>query len=235
MRNVFSGLIWFTIAVLGALSPASAQETRNPASRSLVPSVEATLATQGMSKGLRQTEDPQLIVRPQLTFGQFYGGAQIKNVDSPIAHAEASLFAGVKKKLLGFSLDGSVSYKFLVPAEDGANDTGAFEFIAVAGRKIGPATARIALTYSPDDFGATGQSAYVFASAAADLSATTSLSGGVGRRERDNGADYTAFNLGLTQALGKHFSADLRYHDTAEGNFGETYRSRVIASMKAKF
>ena len=236
MIKIRSGAVLFTCASLAPLTPLAAQEA-SPQSAPLPvrPSIELTIASEGMSKGLRQTDGPQAIVRPQLVRGKFYAGAQIKNVDSPVADGEAAAFLGAKAKLLGFSLDGSLSYKFLVPAEAGAVDTGALELIAVLGRDLGPVAAKIALTYSPDDFGATGRSAYVFASGAVDLTGSTSLGGGIGRRERDNGADYTGFNLGLTQNLGKHFSADLRYHDTAEGNFGETYRSRVVASLKARF
>ena len=55
------------------------------------------------------------------------------------------------------------------------------------------------------------------------------------RRERDGGPDYTAFNVGVTQTVWRGISADLRYYDTRENQFGDIYEGRFVASLRARF
>ena len=60
----------------------------------------------------------------------------------------------------------------------------------------------------------------VEASTAYTLFARTTLSAAIGRRERVGGADYTAFNAGVTQKLNRNFTADLRYYGTNKHQLG---------------
>ena len=57
----------------------------------------------------------------------------------------------------------------------------------------------------------------------------------IGRREREGGADYTAFNFGMSRGLLPGITADLRWYDTNRSSLGSPYRGRLIASLRARF
>lgn len=185
-----------------------------------------------MSKGLRQTKGPQLLVRPRLGAGPLYLGAQLKNLDEP-ADAELLTHIGAKGRLGGFALDANLQLKLVVGL--GQGDKGALELSAAASRRVGPVEWRLQLFASPDDIGPTGRSVYAQASAAIILPGRIELSGAVGRRERRSGVDYASFNLGLSREVDRVLTLDLRYHDTAESGRGVIYRGRLVASARASF
>lgn len=91
------------------------------------------------------------------------------------------------------------------------------------------------MIYSPDDLGTTGQSTFYEAGLSFALREGTALSASAGRRERTGGPDYTAFNAGLAQTIYHSLTADLRYYDTAQSSFGNAYRGRFVASVRARF
>lgn len=198
------------------------------------PGIELVLATRGYSKGLAQTEGVQGIGRFELRFGQFTLATQYKNITSATAEGEAA-FSGIwKGKAAGFDLGMTASWKRLVGL-DGQVDPDTFEFIPTVSRKFGPLTAKLSVTYSPDDLGSTGESAWVEASAAWKLDGKTNLVAAVGRRERDGSTDYTAFNAGVTRTLFKGITADLRYYDSARSELGENFEGRVVGAIRARF
>lgn len=198
------------------------------------PSIEIVVASQGLSKGLRQTSGPQLIVHPEVAIGRFFAGALVKNVTSATSDGEADLLAGLRRRLGGFDLTASVAYRHaLDPAR--SSDPDAFEFYAAASRRFGPVAPRVSATWSPDDLGGSGHSLYVEAGATLGPFANASLSGSVGRRTRDIGADYNSANLGVSYAVFGHFTADLRYWHTDHAQLGAIYRDRVVASLRARF
>ncbi|MGZ8999004.1 MAG: porin [Allosphingosinicella sp.] len=199
-----------------------------------VPAGEVSLSTRGYSKGLAQTEGVQGIGRFELGFGQFTLATQYKNITSATANGEAA-FSGIwKGKAAGFDLGMTASWKRLIGL-NGQVDPDTFEFIPTVSRKFGPLTARLSLTYSPDDFGRTGKSAWVEAGAAWKLDGKTSLVANVGRREREGGTDYTAFNAGVSRSLFKGVTADLRYYDSARSELGDPFEGRVVAGLRARF
>ena len=217
-------------AALGAfaLSPAAAQTRPDPA-------IEIVAATRGMSKGLAQTEGPQLLVRGELAFGNLYLGAYGKNVvSSGDEGIEAGALVGARFNLAGFQLGASAALKRLVgigvPVDDDA-----LEVVVSASRAFGPVTPRLSATWSPNELGSTRHSLYLEAGLSLNLGHGTALSGAVARRERSGGPDYTAFNLGATQTLAPGISADLRLYDTAQSALGEVYHRRVVASLRARF
>jgi hypothetical protein len=217
-------------AALGcvALSPAAGQTRPDPA-------IEIVAATRGMSKGLAQTEGPQLLVRGELAFGSLYLAAYGKNVvSSGDEGIEAGVLVGARFNLAGFQLGASAALKRLVgigvPVDDGA-----LEMVVSASRAFGPVTPRLSATWSPNELGSTRRSLYLEAGLSLSLGHGTALSGNLARRERSGGPDYTAFNLGVTQSLFHGIFADFRLYDTAESAFGEVYRRRVVASLRARF
>jgi len=198
------------------------------------PSLEIVIASQGMSKGLRQTEGVQAVGRGELGFGRLYLGLLAKNVDSPVTDAEAHAYAGYRARAAGFDLNASIGYHRQLGAGPAADGT-RFEFQASVARPLGPVTPRLSAIFSPDDFGATGRSLYVEGGASVTIFAGASLSASLGRRERVGGPDYTAFNAGASYAVTSWLNADLRYYDTAQSALGAIYEPRVVGSVRLRF
>jgi len=198
------------------------------------PGIEISAFSQGMSKGLRQTEGVQILVRPEVAVGTLFAGGYYKNVTSPTADGEAALMIGLRRHFAGFDLAVSSAYKWNTGARTQA-DRNAFEFNATASRHFGRVTPRISLTYSPDDLGGTRASLYAEAGATVNLFAGASVSANVARRSRDGGPDYTAFNAGATYAITPNLSADLRYYDTAQSRLGVIYEPRLVVSARLHF
>ncbi len=198
------------------------------------PTIEIAIASQGISKGLRQTEGVQVSARAEADVGAIFGGASYKNVTSPTADGEANLFGGVRGNFGVLDLRASIAYKRNTSAAL-RSDRDAIEIAATVSRTFGRITPRLSLTYSHDDVGATERSLFVEVSSTVSLRSALTASANFGWRERAGGSDYMAFNTGLTYALNREFSADVRYYDTSRSSFGEIYRHRIVASLRARF
>jgi len=198
------------------------------------PAFEISIASQGMSKGLRQTEDAQLLVRGEVALGHVFAGIQWKNIDSDVANGEGHFFIGYRNRLSGFDLTATAG-RHIQTEPVGHFDDDRYEFNVTVSRGFGRVTPRVSVTYSPDDFGSTGESLYAEAGASVGLFTRTSFSANIARRERDNGQDYTAFNAGVTYTFRRHLSLNIRFYDTAESNFGVVYEPRVVALLRARF
>ena len=198
------------------------------------PSLEIVIASQGMSKGLRQTDGVQLVGRGEIAVGHVYAGLLVKNVTSPVTDVEAQAYLGYRTHAAGFELGGSIGYHRQLgagPAADGAR----FEFQASVARPLGPVTPRLSAIFSPDDFGATRRSLYVEGGVSVAIFPGASLSANLGRRERVGGPDYTSFNAGASYAVTSWLTADLRYYDTAQSGLGAIYEPRVVGSVRLRF
>jgi hypothetical protein len=198
------------------------------------PGIEITAFSQGMSKGLRQTDGVQILVRPEVAVGPLFVGAFYKNITSPTADGEAAVLVGLRHRISGFDLALSAAYKWNTNARAQA-DRDCLEFTATASRRFGRVTPRIALTWSPDDLGGTRASLYAEAGASLSLFTGASASANIARRARDGGPDYVAFNAGATYAITANLSADLRYYDTAQSRLGTIYEPRLVASARLHF
>ena len=197
------------------------------------PSLEITIASQGMSKGIRQTDGVQLVVRPEIAVGGAYAGLLVKNVTSPVTDAEAQAFVGYRTEAGGFELNASVGYHRQIGVKGPADDD-RIELFASAGRAVGPVTARLNATFSPDDFGTAGRSLYLEGTASFAVLPHLSLGVALGRRERSGAPDYTAFSAGLGYAF-RVVTLDLRYYDTAQSGLGEIYEPRLVGSVRLRF
>jgi len=198
------------------------------------PGIEISALSQGMSKGLRQTDGVQILVRPELAIGPLFVAALYKNVTSPTADGEAALLVGLRRHLGGFDLAASAAYKWNTRAHAQA-DRDCLEFTATASRRFGRVTPRISLTWSPDDLGGTRASLYAEAGASFSLFAGASFSANIARRMRDGAPDYVAFNAGASYAITRNLTADLRYYDTAQSRLGPIYAPRLVASARVHF
>ena len=197
------------------------------------PGIEISLASRGYSKGLAQTDGLQIVARPELAFGPVWLGFYAKNVDSSTSEGEAGPTVGLRTSAAGFDLVASATWKLAIEPHGSTNDD-ALELFGSVGRRFGPVNTRLALTWSPNDLGGTEETLWGEALVAYSLRRSTTLSANIGRRERGGGPDYTAFNLGLTQALPRGFSADLRWYDTNRSGQGDAFEGRLVATLRLR-
>jgi len=198
-----------------------------------VPAIEFNLSSTGMSKGIAQTTGPQFIARGELAFGAIYLGGYIKNVDASTSDAEAAALIGVRTKAAGFDLAASAAWKRAVDPAPGS-DRNALEVSGSVSRKIGRLTPKASVVWSPDDLGGTRSTVFAEAGASYRFSQAFSASAAFGRRERQGGANYDAWNAGLTWDASKRLSVDLRYYDTNAGS-AQPFRARAVLSARARF
>ena len=198
------------------------------------PGIEFVVASRGMSKGTAQTDGPQALIRPFVQLGPVQVGAQWKNLTSPVAGGEASTFVAVAPKIGQFQFNAAVAYKLLTGV-NGPTDNKSWEFTGAVTRKFGKLGLRVAAVYSPDDLGGAKRSLFVEGGPTWELSKTTRISGAIGRRDRVNGDDYTAFNAGIAHTLFKGVTLDARYYGTNQSDLGEFLEDRLVVSSRFSF
>jgi hypothetical protein len=198
------------------------------------PAVEITVATRGMSKGLAQTDEPQLLAKAYDQLGQMQVGAQWKNVSSNSADGEASLFVSFARTFGKVQLAAGAAYKVLTGAPRGV-DRDSIELNAAVSRKVGRVAVRVNTIFSPDDIGSAKRSLYLEGGPSFDVSKSVRLSANLGHRWRQDGAEYTSVNAGAAYTLFKGFAADLRYYRTNRAELGDAYGQRLVLSGKVTF
>jgi hypothetical protein len=198
-----------------------------------VPTIEFNLASTGMSKGIAQTTGAQALARGELGFGPLFVGAYMKNVSSSTSDAEAGALVGIRTKAAGLDLVATAAWKRAVDPTP-RSDRNALEVSAAASRKLGRITPRLSLVWSPNDLGVTRSTIFAEAGASYRLSQALSASAAFARRQRVGGADYDAWNAGLTWDGLHPLSVDLRYYDT-DGGTAQPFRARAVISARAKF
>lgn len=197
------------------------------------PGIEISIASRGYSKGLAQTDGIQVVARPELAFGPVWIGAYAKNVDSSTAEGEGGTTLGLRTGVAGFDLAASATWKIAIQPHGTLNDD-ALELFGSVGRRLGPVNARLSVTWSPNDLGSTDETLWAEAGLTWTLRPGTALVANIGRRGRDGGPDYTAFNAGLTQTLFGPFSADLRWYDTSRSAQGDNFEGRFVATLRMR-
>lgn len=217
-----------TVALAGA---ASAQELKL--------SYNLGVTSDYVFRGVSQTqEDPAIQGGIDLSSGIVYAGVWASNVDfgADDPTAEVDFYAGIKPTVGDTSFDfGVLYYGYL---EDKGLTPGSYsytEFKAAASRAFGPATLGAAVYYSPEYPGKGGGATYFEVNGAVPVAEKLTLSGALGRQTIKNYGDYNTWNVGLAYALTDKLSADLRYHDTDEHNYGKIYDSRIVVGLKAAF
>ncbi len=200
------------------------------------PSVQVEVASTGISKGLAQTDGPQLVARAGLGFGDFSLEASGKNIETTSGDdgVETQLSIGAATKASGFDLSLRAGVK-TVSAVAGQVDRHALEFKGDAARKLGPLRATLGFVYSPDDTGSTRSALFVESGLAWGVRKGVRLGARLGRRQRVDAPDYTAYNVGVTYDLIPELAADLRLYDTDSSDLGRPYRRRLVASVRARF
>lgn len=198
------------------------------------PAIEITLSTRGYSKGIAQTDEPQLVVRPEIKLGPVSLGGYVKNVTSPTFDGEGGGSAAYRFKLAGLDLTATAAVKTLLNPDPGL-DTTALELIGGASRTLGPVTGRLTYTFSPDDLGSTERSHYLEGSGSYTLGRGFSASAGAGLRRRIASPDYLSYNAGIGYKLSDRLSADLRWFGNDRGELGGFFKDRLVGSLRARF
>lgn len=166
--------------------------------------------------------------------GFFYGEAGAETIKSSGSELETRLGLGVRPQWAGFDFDLNAVHKWRIDADDGS-DPEAWEFTADMKRSIGPASGRLRVQYSPDAQGSTKAFTWVEGQVGWDFTNKLSGSVAVGRREQDNGPDYTGWNIGGSYALTRNLELDVRYYDTSADALGEQYADAVVAGISVYF
>lgn len=198
------------------------------------PGIEIVVASRGMSKGIAQTEGPQIVARPFVQMGAFQLAGQWKNLSSPVAGGEASAILGVAPKLGQFQINLAAAYKMQTGVR-GPTDDKSWEFTGNVSRKFGRFSLRMQAIYSPDDLGSSKRSLYVEGGPGFDINKTTRISANIGRRDRVLGDDYTSFNAGITKTVFKGFSIEGRFYGTNQSDIGEFLEDRLVVSARMSF
>ena len=221
-----------TVALLGSAAPATAQDTAGQWSFAV------GAATDNRSKGISKSDGQGMVwgeVQWENASGLVYAGSGLQTIDgSSGSDFELEIGAGLRPEVAGFDLDFNVMRKFQIEAVAG-HDGSAWELSADAKRSIGPASGRLRLQYSPDGLG--GLEAWTWVEARAGWDFTPRLQGtaAIGRREQDDGIDYTAWNAGFTYALTNTLEGELRYYATDADVPGEQFADSLVAGISLEF
>ncbi len=200
----------------------------------LDPGIEVVVASRGMSKGIAQTEGPQIVIKPTLKMGIVQAGAQWKNVTSTVAGGEGAVFVGLHPELAGFQLTLQVSHKYQTAVREPTDDH-SWEFTAGIARKFGRLSLKGSVVHSPDDLGGAERSTYFEGGPTFDLSKQFKLSANLGHRHRIDGPDYTSWNAGVSTTIVPKVTLDLRWYDTNRHELGENFDGRAVVSARMGF
>ena len=198
------------------------------------PGIEMVVASHGMSKGVSQTDGPQLIARSYLQIGDLQLSGQWKNVNSNSASGEVATSLNLTRKFGDLQLSTGITFKALMDTPSGI-DSDCVEITAGASRKLGHTALRLNAIYSPDDLGSTKRSLYLEAGPTFDATKAIRFSANLGHRWRENGVDYTSVNAGAAYTVSKRLALDLRYYRTNRAELGDVYRQRFVLAGKLTF
>ena len=188
-------------------------------------------------RGVSQTDnDPSVFGGADAAFGIAYAGTWLSNVDfGSGTDVEFDLYAGIKPTAGPISFDIGILYYGYTGQPAGSHED-YFEGKVAASIPAGPATLSVAVFYSPEFFGKTGDATYYELNAATPIGDSKfSVSGAVGYQQVKGPADYTSWNLGVGYSLTDHIDLDVRYFDTDEHKLGSIYDSRVVAGITLTF
>lgn len=235
MRLVLSALT----ALLCAATPALAQDRDNARYSGERPShwsFEFGGGTDNRSKGTSKSgTEPYVFGEVQWnTASGFYADAEFETIDSSGSSVETEVEAGWQFSAAGLDFDTSISRKWRLDADPGQDDD-AWEYQFDILRDFGPVDTRLRLEHSPDGLGSTRATTWVEARVRWPLADRLKASATLGRREQDNGPDYTGWNAGVAWAITDTTALDLRWHGTDIADEGEQYEDALVASVLIAF
>ncbi|MFN4297581.1 MAG: TorF family putative porin [Brevundimonas sp.] len=223
-----------TSVAVSAISPSSAQAQST--SPTINWSGELGIASEYVGKGLGKSDgDPSIFGGVQAAYGSFYAKVWASTADLPQGStAEIVSSIGYKTRWAGNGLNFSVVNRDLPGTRSGI-DSNFFEFQGDISRRMGPVNTRLRVNYTPDGFSATEEAWWIELNGSVNVAQGTTVSAAVANRMAENGADYNAWNIGVTRTLVENLALDVRWYDT-DGHFrSPAYDGRLVAALTASF
>lgn len=199
-------------------------------------SVKATVASEYVSKGTGKSDgDPAFQLDAKWDFDPVYVGVWGSNADvSQGGDSELHAYVGAEfdAGVVGFDLRAMA--KTMPGTPDGVHSEW-LEFRAEATAPLAGTDLRLRVEYSPDNYAATEAAWWVEAQASREIAEDWKISAAYGAREQDGGADYRAWNAGVTWDVTDRLALDLRWYDTDSRSLGENYDGRVYLAATVSF
>jgi uncharacterized protein (TIGR02001 family) len=168
----------------------------------------------------------------------FHFGAWASSVnfgDGNAATTELDLYGGYGGTIDNFSYDVGFIY-YWYPGAPGALNYDLWEVYGKAGYDFGVAAVTLAVNYTPDNFGSTGDATYFSSLITFPMGEIGSISGGVGYFKLTQGIrDYTDWNIGATVHVGTWFDIDARYYNTDAHYLGRFADDRFVVKVSRAF
>jgi uncharacterized protein (TIGR02001 family) len=198
--------------------------------------VKATVASEYISKGTgKSAGDPAFQVDGSYDFKPVYVGVWGSSADtSQGGDSELHAYVGARYKAGDVKFDVRAMLKTAPGTRDGVQSEW-LELKAEAAMPVAGTDLRLKVEYSPDNYAATEAAWWVEAQASRKLAKDWKVSAAYGLREQDGGADYRAWNAGVTWNATKRLALDLRWYDTDSHERGDNYDGRVFASATVAF
>lgn len=199
-------------------------------------SVDIEAASEYISKGTGKSDgNPALQLDAAYDFGPVTTGFWASNATtSQGGNAELHLYLASRQEVGPVELDLRGMVKHSPGTDSGFQDTW-FEARMDATVPVAGTDLRLRVEYSPDNYADTDAAWWFEAEASRKLSEQWEISAAYGAREQDGGADYRAWNAGVTWQALERLALDLRWYDTDSHELGENYDGRVFVSATVSF
>jgi uncharacterized protein (TIGR02001 family) len=216
-------------ALVGLLAPAAMAQEKGW-------SFEVEAASEYISKGTGKSDgDPALQLDAAYDFGPVTTGFWASNATtSRGGNSELHLYLASQYELGPVEFDLRGMLKHSPGTDSGFQDTW-FEARMDATVPVAGTDLRLRVEYSPDNYADTDAAWWFEAQASRKLADAWEVSAAYGAREQDGGADYRAWNAGVTWQAMDRLALDLRWYDTDSHELGENYDGRVFVSATVAF
>jgi uncharacterized protein (TIGR02001 family) len=205
----------------------------------------AGAATDYLFRGVSRTDDRgQVFASADAGLDEGYAGVWASNTafrtpDGVRSGAEVDVYGGWRPEFRGYNLDFGAQYDSFADQPAGMGLDYA-ELYAKVSRLIGPVTGRLGVHYSPAFTAGGGQAWYAEGGADYAITRDWIASASVGHQSIARptvlgGGDYLTWNAGITHNIGDHLAVDVRYSDTDQHGYGQTYGSRLVGQIRASF
>ncbi|MFN4286896.1 MAG: TorF family putative porin [Brevundimonas sp.] len=196
------------------------------------------IASDNRSKGVSKSNGQPFVsglIEWESASGSWFIQGEVETVDRGAGgDIEIGTMIGIRPQIAGFDMTFAIEHEQMLRGLPGGRDS-QWQVIARARRGIGPATATVRLEHTPRSITNGGHSTWAEAEVGWAVSPRTEVSAAIGRREQELGADYTAWNAGVTFALTRTIDLDVRYYDNSERDLGRAYERRLVAGFAVFF
>lgn len=178
-------------------------------------------------RGVSQTDSgPAVFGTVAGSYGQFYFGTSVENVDFSGINTEYDNWAGYNIPLAGANLDiGLVRYGYV----DSPSRIDTLEVKVTLSKAFEAGTMAATVMHTANYFGSNNAATYVEFTAAHPLNDKFSVSGAVGYQELAKSTDdYATWNIGVGYSLSSHLGMDLRYSNNDVNSPANINDSRVV-------